>query len=149
VGGAELAGGGLAGVPGAATVGQCSHQRLPSSDGTKIHANASRDGTLITSRSRARSSRTAKATDAAEDELYGAARGDELPAEFATEHRRRGWLRDAKQRLDERRAKEAKPIPRSRPERLEESKRRLEEEHPPYRRHAFGCCRGLRRQMCD
>jgi hypothetical protein len=39
-----------------------------------------------------------------------------------------GWLREAKQRLDAKRAEEAKPIPRSRPERLRESKRRLEEE---------------------
>ena len=33
---------------------------------------------------------------------------------------RRGWLRDAKRRLDEQRAEEARPIPRSRPERLRE-----------------------------
>jgi hypothetical protein len=37
-------------------------------------------------------------------------------------------LREAKQRLDAKRAEEAKPFPRSRPERLRESKRRLEEE---------------------
>jgi hypothetical protein len=54
--------------------------------------------------------------------------GDELPEELATQHGRRGWLRDAQQRLDERRAREAKPISRWRPERLKESKRRLEEE---------------------
>jgi hypothetical protein len=42
---------------------------------------------------------------------------------------RRGWLREAKRRLDDKRADEARPIPRSRPERLRESTRRLEEEH--------------------
>ena len=41
---------------------------------------------------------------------------------------RRGWLREAKRRLDERRAEEARPIPASRPARLKEAKRRLEEE---------------------
>ena len=40
----------------------------------------------------------------------------------------KGWLREAKQRLDAKRAEEAKPIARSRPERLRESTRRLEEE---------------------
>jgi hypothetical protein len=41
----------------------------------------------------------------------------------------RRWLRDAKRRLEEKRAAEARPIPRSRSERVRESKRRLEEEH--------------------
>ncbi|MDP9436576.1 MAG: hypothetical protein M3P93_15820, partial [Actinomycetota bacterium] len=67
--------------------------------------------------------------DAEEDERFGDARGDELPAELSTAQGRRGWLREAKRRLDERRAAEARPIPRSRPERLKEAKRRLEEEH--------------------
>jgi hypothetical protein len=40
----------------------------------------------------------------------------------------RGWHREARHQLDERRAREAKPIPRSRPARLAESQRRLEEE---------------------
>jgi hypothetical protein len=38
-------------------------------------------------------------------------------------------LRDAKRRLDERRAAEARPVPKSRPARLREGKRRLEEDH--------------------
>jgi hypothetical protein len=38
------------------------------------------------------------------------------------------WLREAKRRLDERRAEQAKPIPRSRPERLKDAKRRLDQE---------------------
>jgi transposase len=70
----------------------------------------------------------AKAVDAAEDELYGEARGDELPPELATSQGRKKWLRAWQRRLDDQRAEEARPIPRSRPERLKESKRRLEEE---------------------
>ena len=37
-------------------------------------------------------------------------------------------MREAKRRLDEQRAEEARPVPRSRPARLKEAKRRLEEE---------------------
>jgi hypothetical protein len=37
-------------------------------------------------------------------------------------------VRDARQRLEQRRALEPKPVPRSRPERLREGKRRLEDE---------------------
>ncbi len=66
--------------------------------------------------------------DAEEYELFGDRRGDELPPELSTSQSRRGWLRDAKRRLDERRAEEARPIPASRPARLKEAKRRLEEE---------------------
>jgi hypothetical protein len=71
----------------------------------------------------------ADAVDAEEDERFGDARGDELPAEPSTAQGRRGWLREAKRRLDERRAEDARPIPKTRPERLKEGKRRLEEEH--------------------
>jgi hypothetical protein len=52
-----------------------------------------------------------------------------MPPELSTAQGRRGWLREAKRRLDEKRAEEARPIPRDRPERLKEAKRRLEEEH--------------------
>jgi len=58
----------------------------------------------------------------------GDQRGDELPPHLSTEQGRRGWLRDAKRRLEERRAEGAAPIPRSRPARLGEAKRRLDEE---------------------
>jgi hypothetical protein len=51
-----------------------------------------------------------------------------LPPELSTSQDRRGWLREAKRRLDERRAEEARPIPAARPARLKEAKRRLEEE---------------------
>ena len=51
-----------------------------------------------------------------------------LPPELATSNGRASWFREAKRQLDERRAAEARPIPKSRPARLKESKRRLEEE---------------------
>ncbi len=55
-------------------------------------------------------------------------RGDKLPPEFETAQGRRGWLREAKQRLEAERAADPQPVPRSRPKRLKEAKRRLEEE---------------------
>jgi transposase len=140
-------------------------------DGTKLTANASREANLDYERIAREILAEAKATDEAEDELYGQARGDELPEELRTsagrrkwlreakrsleaegmtdppqaasqlaeepaskprgralDQGRRGWLRDARQRLDERRAQQARPIPRSREARLAESRRRLEEE---------------------
>ena len=60
--------------------------------------------------------------DAVADELYGEARGDELPPGFATAQGRRGWLREAKQRLEAERASNPQPVPRSRPRRLREAK---------------------------
>jgi transposase len=97
-------------------------------DGTKLSANASREQTLDFERIAREIVEEAKATDAAEDELYGDARGDELPEELSTHQGRRGWLREAQKRLDERRAAEQRPVERSRPKRLKEAKRRLEEQ---------------------
>ncbi len=97
-------------------------------DGAKIHANASRDATCDYERIAREIIEEAKAIDAAEDELYGDARGDELPPEFATGRGRKKLLSEAKRRLDDQRAEQARPIPRSRPARLKESKRRLEED---------------------
>src|SRR5512134_2416876 len=98
-------------------------------DGTKVHANASHHATRDYEQIAAEILEDAAAVDAAEDERFGERRGDELPPELATAQGRRGWLREAKRRLDEQRAAEASSIPRSRPDRLAESKRRLEEEH--------------------
>jgi transposase len=98
-------------------------------DGTKVHASASQHANRDYERLAREILEEADAVDAEEDERFGDARGDELPPGLATSQGRRGWLREAKRRLDERRGAEAKPIPRSRPERLRESKRRLEEEH--------------------
>jgi transposase len=97
-------------------------------DGTKVAANASRDATVDYDRIAREIVEEAKAIDAAEDERLGDARGDELPLELATSQGRRGWLREAKRRLDEQREQQARPVPRSRPARLKEAKRRLEEE---------------------
>src|SRR5918993_1291839 len=98
-------------------------------DGTKVHANASERATRGYEEIAREILEDAAAVDAEEDERFGDARGDELPGELATGQGRQRWLRDAKRRLDERRAHEGKPIPKSRPDRLNEAKRRLDEEH--------------------
>jgi transposase len=98
-------------------------------DGTKLAANAAPQATCDYEQIAREILEEADAVDAAEDERFGDARGDELPPELSTAQGRRGWLREAKRRLDERRAQEARPIPRSRPDRLREAKRRLEQEH--------------------
>jgi transposase len=97
-------------------------------DGTKLPATANRDQTLDYEQIAREILAEAIAVDAAEDELYGEARGDELPPEFSTSHGRRGWLREAKRQLDRERAAKARPVPRSRQKRLKEAKRQLEEE---------------------
>src|SRR5215207_9088452 len=97
-------------------------------DGTKVQANASRNENLDYEQLAREIVEEARAVDAAEDELYGEARGDELPPEFATAQGRRGWLREAKQRLEAERAANPQPVPRGRPKRLKQAKRRLEEE---------------------
>ena len=97
-------------------------------DGTKLQANASRHSNRDYEQIAKEILAEADAVDSEEDERYGDARGDELPPHLSTEQGRRGWLRDAKRRLEERRAEEARPIPRSRPQRLREAKRRMEEE---------------------
>jgi transposase len=97
-------------------------------DGTKIHANASQHASRDYDQIAREILKEAAETDRAEDELYGDRRGDELPPQLATGQGRRAFLREAKQRLEAKRAAEAKPIPRSRPARLKESKRRLQEE---------------------
>jgi hypothetical protein len=97
-------------------------------DGTKVHANASREATRDYQQIAREILEQAAEVDRQEDEQFGDARGDELPAELSTEQGRRGWLREAKRRLDAKRAEEARPIPKSRPARLSESKRRLGED---------------------
>ena len=97
-------------------------------DGTKVHANASHHANRDYEQLAREILEEAKSVDALEDEQFGEARGDELPPQLRTAQGRRGWLREAKRRLDDKRAAEAKPIPRSRPARVSESKRRREEE---------------------
>src|SRR3954447_23046582 len=96
-------------------------------DGTKVPANASRDANADYEQIAREILEEAKAVDAAEDELYGEARGDELPEQLRTGEGRRAWLRDAKRRLEEQREQAARPVARDRPKRLKEAKRRLDE----------------------
>jgi transposase len=145
-------------------------------DGTKVSANASRDANASYERVVSEILGEAEETDRREDELYGDARGDELPERLRTregrraafrearrkldaereaqgeeaeasedrpivaldldrerlvnsEQGRRGWLREGRRQLDELRRQQARPIARSRTERLRESRRRLQEEH--------------------
>ncbi len=97
-------------------------------DGTKIRANASKHramsyGRMVTRETELAAQvntilREAEATDAAEDKLYGDARGDELPPELRTREGRLRKIREAKEAL-EREARErtgdpeATPDPRS------------------------------------
>jgi transposase len=98
-------------------------------DGTKVAANAAPQATRDYEQIAREILAEANAVDAVEDERFGDARGDELPPELATAQGRRGWLREAKRRLDDKRAEDALPVPRDRPDRLREARRRLEEEH--------------------
>jgi transposase len=97
-------------------------------DGTKVPGNASRNANVDYEQLAREILEEAQAVDAAEDELYGDARGDELPEQLRTGEGRRAWLREAKRRLEEQRAKEARPVPRNRGKRLKEAKRRLDEQ---------------------
>ena len=117
----------------AAVLGLCAQAGLArvgvvAIDGTKVLANASRDANVDYEQIAREMLAEAQAVDAAEDEHYGDARGDELPPELASAQGRRKWLREAQRGLDRRRAEEARPIPRSRPARLKEAKRRLDEQ---------------------
>jgi transposase len=80
-------------------------------DGTKIAAAASKDANRTEQRLRELAAQIlaeAEATDAAEDELYGDARGDELPAELADPKTRGERIRAALAELEaERKAAEA------------------------------------------
>jgi transposase len=145
-------------------------------DGTKVHANASHHSNLDYGQLAREILKEAARIDAAEDELYGEARGDELPEHLQTSEGRRaalreakrklerdrakgttdaemadgvgsgavkivldpdaivarvqgreGWLREARQQLDEHRRLRGEAIPRSRSERLLEAERRLQE----------------------
>ncbi len=61
-------------------------------DGTKFHANASRDANVGYDQIAREVIAETIATDEAEDEIYGEARGDELPEELQSEAGRRAWL---------------------------------------------------------
>jgi transposase len=116
-------------------------------DGTKIAAAATHHATRSYEQIAAEILAEAAQTDAAEDELYGEARGDELPDGLRTSGDRRKWLREARQALEAERAAKAQPVSRGRPERLADCKRRLEEDWALERRvveeHAAWHARGI------
>lgn len=97
-------------------------------DGTKLAA-AAADGAIRTyEQIAAEILAEAGRIDAAEDEIHGEARGDELPETLRTPGGRRAWLREAKEQLERERAERPEPVPRDRPERLETCRRRLAED---------------------
>jgi transposase len=73
-------------------------------DGTKIAANASRTANRSYEQIAREILAEAAETDRREDELYGEARGDELPERLRTSAGRRAALREAKQELERERA---------------------------------------------
>src|SRR5215204_4485668 len=110
-------------------------------DGTKIAAAATHHATRSYDQIAKEILEEAAETDAREDELYGEARGDELPEGLRTSGDRRKWPREAE------RAARAKQVPRDRGERLSECKRRLEQDWELERRvvaeHAAWQARGI------
>jgi transposase len=97
-------------------------------DGTKIAAAATHHATRSYELIAQEILEDAARIDAAEDELYGEARGDELPEGLRTSGDRRKVLREAKQALEAERAARAKKVPRDRAERLVECRRRLRQD---------------------
>jgi transposase len=94
-------------------------------DGTKIAAAATDHATRSDEQIAREILEDAARVDAAEDELYGEVRGDELPEGLRTSGDRRKVLREAKQALDAERAARAKKVARARAERFAECRRRL------------------------
>ena len=94
-------------------------------DGTKIAAAATHHATRSYEQIAQEILEDAARIDAAEDELFGEARGDELPEGLRTSGDRRKVLREAKQALEAERAAQARKVPRDRTQRLIECRRRL------------------------
>src|SRR5215213_3278301 len=97
-------------------------------DGTKVAAAATHHATRSYEEIAREILEQAAELDAAEDELHGDARGDELPVELRVAGDRRKRLREAKQALDAEREADAEPVARGRGERLRECRRGLAEE---------------------
>jgi transposase len=118
-------------------------------DGTKLEASASNHATRSYDRIAEEIVAEAGRIDAAEDEIHGDARGDELPEHLATRGGRRAWLREAKERLERERAANPEPVPRERAKRLEICRRRLVEdwrtEHKANRQYEAYRARGVMR----
>jgi transposase len=75
-------------------------------DGAKVHANASRTANRGYEQIAREILAEAAETDRREDELYGEARGDELPEQLRTSAGRRAALRQARDELERERASE-------------------------------------------
>jgi transposase len=97
-------------------------------DGSKLEASASNHATRGYEQIAAEILAEAGRIDAAEDEIHGDARGDELPEQLTTRHGRKQWLREAKEELERERAAKAQPVPRERSERLQLCRERLVED---------------------
>jgi transposase len=80
-------------------------------DGTKIKANASMDRNRDYRQIATEILREAEETDRREDELYGEARGDELPEQLRTPEGRQAALEDAKRRIAERKGRTVGEVP--------------------------------------
>jgi transposase len=103
-------------------------------DGTKLPAAASDGAIRSYEQIAAEIIAEAGQIDAAEDELHGDARGDELPEGLRTPNGRRAWLREAKEELERERAENPEPVARDRAQRLETCQRRLAEDWRAERR---------------
>jgi transposase len=103
-------------------------------DGTKVAAAATHHATRSYEQIAREILEEAARIDAAEDELFGEARGDELPEGLRTSGDRRRRLREAKQALDAEREADAAAIPRDRGQRLVECRRRLAQDFELERR---------------
>jgi hypothetical protein len=97
-------------------------------DGSKFAAAASDSAIRTYEEIAAKVLAEAAELDAAEDERFGEARGDELPEHLSTRGGRRAWLREAKERLEAERAANPEPVPQDREKRLEICRRRLVED---------------------
>jgi transposase len=89
----------------------------------------------------------AAAIDAQEDERFGDRRGDELPPELADEKSRREWLSEALRELEQEAGE--RPVAASRPERLVEARRRLEDQRELECDAAVGLAAGRARREAD
>jgi transposase len=97
-------------------------------DGSKFRADASDTAIRTYEQIAAEILAEADELDAAEDEIHGPARGDELPPGLARREGRRAWLREALDRLSTEREREGEQVPRDRPARLASCQRRLVED---------------------
>jgi hypothetical protein len=102
--------------------------RVVAIDGSKISADASDKAIRCYDDIAQEILEEAGRIDAAEDDIHGPARGDELPEHLARREGRRAWLREAKERLEREREEQAEPIPNARSERLAICQRRLVED---------------------